>query len=334
MSTRAIRAMVAVLALLFAGLVPAAANADTGVGTGSGSTTPRSETVTQGNQRCTYYANSTGFGSWCGGPYYGTPLTWRQKLEGNWPFIPCRNYPVPDGVVLPPPPEGKHWILRVWMRDYNIDSYNGGPDVHLEHEIVAVTDEQEAKCPDRGYMDIFWQRFQRDYPIPILVVMPTYVPRVNSPAYFALGEDTTRDEPVNGGRTCSEGSTTCSAYTEISAQRWNGRQTVVMQARVTQLRIDPGDGHEPINCTDVTQGYDKTKKPTEQVSTCKYTYERSSANRPGGMYEVKISAFWQVRYCLSGAGDGECSWQDLGTWEVKSVQMLPVQEVQGIGGER
>ena len=332
MSTRAIRAMVAALALVFAGLVPGLANADTGVGTGTGSGAPKTSTVSYPNQRCTYYANSSGFGSWCGGPLSGPARTWRQKLEGNWPFIPCRNYDIPDGVVLPPPPDGKRWILRVWMRNYDLDAYNGGPDVELEHEIVAVNDEQFDKCKDVGYMDVFWLRFQRQYPTPILVVKPTYVPRVNSAAFFALGEDTTRDEPLNGGRTCAVGSTTCSAYTEVSLAMWNGRQTVSMSARVTQLKIDPGDGNPAFTCTDVTQGYDITKKPDEQVSTCKYTYKRSSASRPDGMYDIKISAFWQVRYCLwTGSA---CNWQDLGTWEVKSVQKLPVQEVQGIGGGR
>jgi hypothetical protein len=50
------------------------------------------------------------------------------------------------------------------------------------------------------------------------------------------------------------------------------------------------------------------------------------------MYTLNISAFWQVMYCLYG--NGACDWRDLGTWEVKSVQKLPVQEVQGIGGGR
>jgi hypothetical protein len=39
-------------------------------------------------------------------------------------------------------------------------------------------------------------------------------------------------------------------------------------------------------------------------------------------------------YCLYDSARSACDWRDLGTWEVKSVQKLPVQEVQGIGGGR
>lgn len=323
MRTRVVGSLVAVFALLFAGLVSGAAQADTGVGTGTTSSTPRTATTTHGDYRCTYYANSSGFGSWCGGAQaIGKPRTWRQRLGRNWPFVPCRNYPIPDGVILPVPPAGKTWTLRVWIRDYDLDRVDGGANVHLEHEIVAVTQEEFNQCQPRDYMEGFWQVFQKQYPTPILVVKPTYIPRVNSPAFFALGEDTTHDPP------------TATAYIEIAqdSRRWNGHQGVTMSARVTLLRIDAGDGSPPFGCTNVTQQYDDTKQPDEQTNSCKHVFKRSSASQPDGMYTLNISAFWQVRYCLYG--NGACDWRDLGTWEVKSVQKLPVQEVQGIGGGR
>jgi hypothetical protein len=326
MGTRAVRALVAALALVCAGLVAGTANADPGVGTGTPSSTPRSTTTTYGNYRCTYYANASGFGTWCGGANgrTGTPPTWRQRLrqEDGWPFIPCRNYDIPPGVILPDPPEGKRWTLRVWIRDYDLDAVNGGPDVHLEHEIVAVTQEEFDQCRDRAYMESFWKFFYKAYPTPILVVKPTYIPRVNSPAYFSLGLDTTRTPPEESG------------YTEVYNDLWNGHQRIAMQARVTLLKIDPDDGTPAFGCTDVTEydEYDETKKPTEQTASCKHVFKRSSAHKPDGMYTLRISAFWQVRYCLwTGSA---CDWRDLGTWEVKSIQKLPVQEVQGIGGGR
>lgn len=328
MRTRVVGSLVAVFALLFAGLVPGAAQADTGVGTGPpASSTPRSETTTQGDQRCTYYANSSGFGSWCGGAQVGgPPPTWRKRLGDNWPFIPCLNYPIPPGVNLPAPPEGKIWTLRVWIRDYNLDLPNGGPNVHLEHEIVAVTQQEYNQCAEREYMKQFWQRFDKTYPTPILVVLPTYIPRVNSPAFFSLGQDTTHDPPTD------------SAFIKVTqdSRRWNGRQGVTMTARVTRLVITPDDGSGSFTCTDVTEydEYDQTKPPTEQTASCKHTFTRSSANKPDGMYTLNISAFWQVMYCLYDSARSACDWRDLGTWEVKSVQKLPVQEVQGIGGGR
>lgn len=327
MRIRLIGSLVAVLALLVAGLVPMGALADGGVGTGTGTGTGTSTaTSITGNYRCTYYANSSGFGSWCGGAQLGggPPPTWRDRLGAHWPFVPCLNYPIPPGVVLPPAPDGKEWVLRVWIRDYDLDTADGGDDVHLEHEIVAVTQEQKGRCAERDYMAQFWQFFYKTYPTPVLVVKPTYVPRVNSPAFFSLGMDTTKTPPVPSDKI------------EVSqdSRRWNGHQGVTMSARVTRLEVTPDDGTGMFTCTDVTEfdEYDETKPPSEQTASCKHTFTRSSASKPDAMYTLQISAFWQVRYCLYA--NGACDWRDLGTWEVKSVQKLPVQEVQGIGGQR
>jgi hypothetical protein len=322
-SLRAIRVIGAAVTLLAAGLVATTAQADPGVGTGTTTNNPVYHTVTTGSARCAVYANARGFGAWCGGWGNYKARTWRQRLNAvnGWPFIHCRNYPIPEGWSLKAPPEGKEWVWRAYIRDYDLDSYNGGTDAHLEYELVAVTPEEKDDCQVPDYMEQFWKTFAGTYPTPVLNIEPTYIPRVNSPAFFSLGMDITRNPPVPSDRT--------PVYNNL----WNGRNYLAMQAVVTSMKIDPGDGTPPFTCQIVNEVYDNTKKPTEQTNTCKHAFKRSSASQPDGMYDVKVSAFWEVRmYIRDETIPTEGIWRPIGTFEVKSIQKLPVQEVQGIGG--
>ncbi|HEY3001742.1 MAG TPA: hypothetical protein VGJ44_05280, partial [Kribbellaceae bacterium] len=196
--------------------------------------------------------------------------------------------------------------------------------------LEAVTPEEKADCPETPptYMDQFWNSFSRSYPTPVLDIKPTYIPRVNSPTFFSLGEDITKDPPVP--------SDSVPTYNQL----WNGgKNYFAMNAVVTWMKIDPGDGSAPFECKNVNERYDMTKQPSQQpvANTCKYSYSRSSASQPDGMYTVKISAFWTVQIFTPDPNDPnrvEGTWAPMGTFEVKSVQKLPVQEVQGVGGSR
>src|SRR4051794_28116823 len=74
-------------------------------------TTATADTIQTGNSVCSMYVNSVGFGAYCssGKAYLGTgapPPTWKERLNGR-PFIPCRDFDIPDGIRLPKAPEGK-----------------------------------------------------------------------------------------------------------------------------------------------------------------------------------------------------------------------------------
>jgi len=334
-STRVARAACVALVALCAGLTAVTtANADGGTGTGTPTTnTPVYHTITDGDQRCAVYANARGFGAWCGGfgtSATGTPPTWRERLraQDGWPFIHCRSYEVPPGWSLPEPPEGKTWVWRAYIRDYNLDRADGGENVHLEYALEAVTPQEKAECPEPPppYMEQFWNSFSRSYPTPVLNISPTYIPRVNSPAFFALGMDVTKNPPVPSDRV------------ETYNKLWNGgKNYFAMNAVVTSMKIDAGDGSAPFTCQVVNEVYDMTKQPAEQTNTCKHIFTRSSASQPDGMYAVQISAFWTVQIFTPDPTDPTRTtgtWKPLGTFEVKSVQKLPVQEVQGVGGGR
>ncbi|TWD84371.1 hypothetical protein FB561_5558 [Kribbella amoyensis] len=267
---------------------------------------------------CNMYVNSNGFGAYCSGGWIGADLASWRELLGNRPFVPCRDFEVPPGVTLPAPPEGKDWVLRLTIVDYDLgtDAPPGGANAHIERAIVPVDREDRAQCPTLGYMDRFWTTFEQGYPPPVLQVNPTYTPRVNVPAYFDLTPD--------------------SAYvlkeSNIALFRAGG-DNLTMRGVVGHITVDPGDGSKPVECISGVapigkDSYDKTKDPFHQLSTCSHVYKRSSANQPDGMYTVKLKIRWDVSYWRTATGD----WVQLGSAEVEAVQRLPVQEVQAIGG--
>ena len=312
MRNRVVRGLLAlstVLALLLA--VPVSTASADGKGT-----------IHHGDRVCSMYVNSNGFGAYCSNTTNGAtggPLpTWRDLMQGPV-FIPCRDFPVPDGITLPPPPEGKTWVLRLTIVDYDLDQYDGGTEAHVERAIVPVSDVEKQQCPEVGYMDRFWNDFHEGYPDPVLVVNPTYTPRVNVPAFFDLTPESSyilKNDPT----------------ADPDSIYYAGGHNLTMRGVVSRMIIDPGDGTKPFTCLMGTtrigdNGYDKNSDPFHQMNMCKYTYKRSSANQPDGMYTVKLTIVWQVDYWR-----GEPGWTFVGNAEVHAVQRLPVQEVQTIGG--
>ena len=282
------------------------------------------ETIHSGNKVCSMYVNSIGFGAYCssGQAYLGGGHipTWKEKL-GNNVFIPCRDFPIPKGIALPPPPDGKDWVLRITIVDYDLDYTNGGPKVHLERAIVPVGPQDRDQCPTRGYMDTFWWTFDSSYPDPALQVKPTYIPRVNVPAYFSLTRDSSYILKNTG------------TPADMDSGFYDNTHNLTMRGLVSEMTVDPGDGTPPFTCRmgetplDDADGYDENSDPFHQMSTCKHIYKRSSANQPDGMYTVKLNITWEVSYWV-----GQPAWRPIGTAKVTAVQRLPVQEVQAIGG--
>ncbi|MEV8371252.1 hypothetical protein AB0P21_00845 [Kribbella sp. NPDC056861] len=290
--------------------------------------TASADTITAGDSVCSMYVNSIGFGAVCSSsvPYIPgvnspPPPTWRERLNGNV-FIPCRDFPIPEGIKLGKAPDGKSWVLRVRIEDYNLDKFNGGDSVHLERMFVPVSGAERDQCRDMEYMDQFWREFGSIYPPPALQIKPTYTPRVNVPAYFSL----TRESSMVLQNTGDPGAMD-SAY-------YDATHNLTMRGLVTELLVDPGDGTAPFTCAlgvgkmdDGFDGYDEKADPFHQMSTCSHKYQKSSASQPDGMYTVKLKLTWTVSYWKGGP-----DWVKVGTATIDAVQRLPVQEVQSIGG--
>ncbi|GAA0945920.1 hypothetical protein GCM10009554_41230 [Kribbella koreensis] len=287
--------------------------------------TASAETISEGDRVCSMYVNSIGFGAFCssGAAYFGgsPPPTWKARL-GNNIFIPCRDFDIPKGIKLGPAPDGKTWVLRVTIEDYDLNTVNGGENVHLERAIVPVSGDERNQCRDEDYMDPFWAEFASTYPDPALQVMPTYTPRVNVPAYFSLTRESSMILKNEQGDP------------ELNSAFYDATHNLTMRGLVTSMVVDPGDGTEPFTCLmgvgkkdDNDDGYDGTNDPFHQMSTCSHKYAKSSASQPDGMYTVKLTITWSVDYWKGGP-----TWNPVGQAEIHAVQRLPVQEVQAIGG--
>ncbi|TDW93557.1 hypothetical protein EV137_0848 [Kribbella pratensis] len=290
-------------------------------------TTAAADTIQTGNSVCSMYVNSVGFGAYCssGNAYIPTiqpappPPTWRDKLNGR-PFVPCRDFGIPKGIRLPKAPDGKEWVMRITITDYKLDTYNGGPDAHLERAYVPVDAQDRAQCPFPDYMEQFWRRFEGVYPPPALQVMPTYTPRVNVPAYFTLTPESSEVQTDNTG--------------SLSGL-YDDRHNLSMRGMVVEMVVDPGDNTGTFKCRvgvtplDDPDGYDQTQDPYHQMNPCKHVYKKSSASQPDKMYTVKLTITWEVSYWIGKDAGG---WKPIGQANVTAVQRLPVQEAQAIGG--
>jgi hypothetical protein len=283
--------------------------------------TASADTIHYGDRVCNMYVNANGFGAYCSNGQVGSgdaPPPWKDRIPPGGVFIPCRDFPVPNGIQLPPPPEGKTWVLRLTIVDYDLNSNFGGPNAHLERAIVPVSGAEREQCRVMPYMEQFWTYFDEAYPDPILLVKPTYMPRVNVPAYFALAPETSYVLKNFGS--------------DLDIAYYGPGERLTMRAMVTRLTVDPGDGTGEFECLGGTlpigsDGYDESQDPFHQASTCSHIYKRSSAKQPDGMYTVKLTIHWEVSYWRN-----KQDWRRIGEAEVHAVQRLPVQEVQTIGG--
>jgi hypothetical protein len=290
-------------------------------------TTATADTIQTGNSVCSMYVNSVGFGAYCssGNAYIPRivpappPPTWRDKLDGR-PFVPCRDFDIPKGIRLPKAPDGKEWVMRITITDYELDTYNGGPKAHLERAYVPVDAQDRAQCPFPDYMAQFWRPFKGVYPPPALQVMPTYTPRVNVPAFFTLTPDSSTVTTDNSG--------------SLSGL-YDDRHNLSMRGMIVEMVVDPGDNTGTFKCPvgvtplDDPDGYDQTQDPYHQMNPCKHVYKKSSASQPDKMYTVKLTITWEVSYWIGKDAGG---WKPIGQANVTAVQRLPVQEAQAIGG--
>ena len=256
--------------------------------------------------RCTLYASEMSFGATCGGGASGPALTWRQQLAGHL-LVTCHDEVVPAGVALPPEPRDGQpgsYYLQTCVVDFDLDLVGGGPDAHPVTTLVWIGGRERVQSVP-PWMDWLWAGFSSVYPTPVLTTGPTAYPRVNVPTFFWLA-------PASAA--------------PISRVVFDGVQDITITAELVRLDVRPGvfAGEPAIGCGTGVEVYDTRFSPFEQVSACTFTYPRSSASLPDRAYPAKASAFWRVGY--TGVG----GYRQLGLFDVATVQLLPVQEVQSL----
>ena len=318
---RALIVLGAVLALLTAGPATTAA-------------AKAGDTIHSGNKVCSMYVNSVGFGAYCssGEAYLEQAHPDLERATRQQRVHPVPGLSGPPGHQLGPAPEGKKWVLRLTIVDYDLRYTNGGPDVHVERAIVPVGPDERDQCPTRGYMDRFWWTFDDSYPDPALQVKPTYIPRVNVPAYFSLTRDSSFILKNTG------------APAKMNSGFYDNSHNLTMRALVSQMTIDPGDGAgrssagwgDPVDDAD---GYDETEDPYSQMGTCKHIYKRSSApsrmactrstdhhvaglvlGQPGERLADPRHGGRECGAAVACAGSAGDRWVAVGTWRTTMVK--------------
>lgn len=78
---------------------------------------------------------------------------------------------------------------------------------------------------------------------------------------------------------------------------------VTVTARPVATYWDLGAGDPVVECGRGTP-YDTSRSPDEQDTDCSYTYQYTSADQPGGVYDAAVSMVWAVSWTGPGGTGG------------------------------
>ena len=101
---------------------------------------------------------------------------------------------------------------------------------------------------------------------------------------------------------------------------------VSVTARPVATYWDLGTGDPVVECGRGTP-YDTSRPADEQATDCSYTYQSSSADRQGGVYDAAVSMVWSVTWTGPGGTGG-----DFGYGATESQFTLRAVEVQAVVG--
>jgi hypothetical protein len=251
--------------------------------------------------RCVLYANPAGFGADCAGGK--SAISIKLILHGD-PFPECRDDPIPGDVSPPSTHDGEEgaWYLETCLKGIKPD---GTGDFTRTIELVWFPKGKPVPVLTENQKNA-WDSYRSTYPKPVPQFGPAAQPRVLIPTFFWLTNTT--------------GAT-------ISRTVYDGTRDMVMRARVDQIEVWPGvsDTEKPFTCNGPVPHYDFSRDIFDQPSNCTYEYQRSSAYKPGEIYNVMVQADWVVEYQVA---DG--SWQRLGAFPLSDTLKTPVDEIQTV----
>jgi hypothetical protein len=200
-------------------------------------------------------------------------------------------------------PNGAVWYWRTCQEgindDYTIDP--GGPqitvtlDSHFPGDVWELPTENQQPVVD-------WLDNNAGVPTPIAGVTPSSHPRVGQWVSFFDGSD--NEMTVGAG-------------------------AVELRAHVTGLEVEPlgkGEG-DTLHCDGAGHPAESGEKPpTTHGGDCWYLYEHGSAGRRDDLYQVRITADWQVDAYV----DGEPYQVPFATFTKSGITGVPVTEIQTV----
>lgn len=256
---------------------------------------------------CVLYANSAGFGADCVAGSGGT-MTVEQILAGD-PFPGCRYEDPPADVVPPDPPEGKKGYYLV---ETCLVGYDPAKPLPADQRKRVVrwyfVEEGKPRPPElTPNQQSVWNIYRSTYPTPFPQFGPARIPRALIWTYLWLG----------GG-----------SADPISKTVWNGSRFVTMTARVETTLWKPGARDaDLVTCPNAGMPYDRHRGLDDQLSSCRYEYERSSAIRDDDTYDALVEAVWVVTF-----NDENGAQQVLGRFPMAVTFETEVDEIQAVSG--
>jgi hypothetical protein len=291
--------------------------ASSGTSWGSGTSTPSEsapEPAKTGTVKSCHIVSSSSYlgascGSLSGG---GNTKSIKQILDGS-KLPDCWNEPMSpaelDAMNLQNTPgeQGSKWYWHKCLKGIHPKSFEIVPGgIEFTVGVDSFRNQPGKTDPKPEFLDanqrelVEMHATDGQIPYPVAGVSPSARPRVNQDVAFFDG---TADEVT---------------------VRAVG---VLLRARIEKLTIQPmGEGEGSISCPGSGVEVDKDDTPASKPNACWYRYQKSSAGQPDSMFQVPITAHWQV----STSTDGGATWAPFNEFTKTSTTTVRVNEIQAI----
>lgn len=269
---------------------------------------PPSSGSTATTGACVLYANSAGFGADCVAGS-GSTVSIEDLLAGD-PFPGCRYEDPPPDVIPPDPPEGKEGYYLVETCLVGYDPKKPLPEDKRERVVRWFFVEKGQQRPPEltSNQQAVWNIYRSTYPSPFPQFGPAKKPRALIWTYMWLGGASGRP---------------------ITKTVWNGQRYVTMTAAVETTVWDPGSAQAAtVTCTGAGRPYDRHRGLDDQLSDCRYEYDRSSAIKDDDTYDAVVEAQWVVTY------DDGSGTRQLGRFPIAVTFETEVEEIQSVASPR
>jgi hypothetical protein len=148
--------------------------------------------------------------------------------------------------------------------------------------------------------------------ITIITVVPPMVPEVD-PRDLAVMARSRLPLPLPAARMSPDGDQTVNLESWLWVENWAtqsrsataGAVTSTVVATPVEQRWTFGSPAERKVCADAGKPYDLSKSPSEQSTTCSYTFRRSSDGQPGDVFQMTVTLVWHVTWTSNIGASGD-----------------------------
>lgn len=143
-----------------------------------------------------------------------------------------------------------------------------------------------------------------------IIIVPPLVPQADAGELASMARSRL-PLPLPAARMSPAGDQTVNLESWLWVDNWvtqtrsatAGGVTSVVVATPVEQRWTFGSPSEKKICTDAGTPYDLSRQPSEQSTTCSYTFRHSSAGQPGDAFRVTVTLVWHVTWTSNiGAG--------------------------------